>query len=99
MEEPREVGQRNVEAWLGVVEGESVPEVAWEGIDEGCQEGVVGQVWFEVSGEDVSKRREGVITRAEEVSGEVGGDLWWVAEGVTEAIAEVQDVSLRPEGG
>ncbi len=40
-----------------------------EGIDEGGQEGVLGEVRFEVPREDKSKGCEGVISGAEEVDG------------------------------
>ncbi len=40
-----------------------------EGNDEGRQEGVVGEVWFEEHREDVSTGCEGVILGTEEVDG------------------------------
>ncbi len=49
--------------------GEGVPKMTREGIDEGCHKGVVGEVLFEVSREDVSKGCEGVISGAEEGNG------------------------------
>ncbi len=80
----------------GVGEGKGVSEMTQEGIDEGCQEGVLGEVWFKVPGEDASEGRKGVKTGAKEVKGEVAGNLRWVAECMTEAVAKIQDVSLRP---
>ncbi len=40
-----------------------------EGVDEGCQEGVVGEVRFEVPREDVCRGCEGVISGTAEVDG------------------------------
>ncbi len=40
-----------------------------EGIDEGGQEGMLGEVRFEVPREDVSKGCKGVILGAEEIDG------------------------------
>ncbi len=70
-----------------------------EGIDEGRQEGVLGEVWFEVTREDKSKVRKGVISGTEEVDGEMMGKLWRVAECVMKAVAKIQDSSFGPEGG
>ncbi len=60
-----------------------------EGVDEGGQEGVVGEIWFEVPREDVSKGCKGVISGAEEIDGLVAGNMWWVAESFSKAVTKI----------
>ncbi len=79
--------------------GEGSPEITRESVDVGCQEGVLGEVWFKVPREDAGKVRKGVILGAKKVNGEMAGNSQWVVECVAKAVAKIQDVTFGPEGG
>ncbi len=57
---------------------------------------MLGEVWFEVPREDTIKVHEGAISGAEKFNGEMAGNLWWVAECVAKAVAEIQDFAVGP---
>ncbi len=84
---------------MGVGKGESISKMTREGVDEGGQEGVLGEVRFKVPREDASKVRKGAIPGAEKFNGEMAGNSRWVAKCVAKAVVKIQDVTFGPEGG